>query len=234
MFKISDVLKQHEQLTDKDLENCRQISAEAFATAPPELTPSMEELNVVLDRYNTITDQMSRNCTILLTDSKDGYIKSDILIVDALQHDPAYFDEPQRLNEARSLVETSEVIARNFTANITKIFEETRPNEDQIIAGIVALAKDSIGATVADFESLINRTHDLSKVIREACDLIEQNIGTRYVKFASETDSAAAEAESQLKIVSEKIAGLLPPAVRILMFHLKGRITNSFFSPISS
>lgn len=227
MNEISDSLKQHESFIDVRLKEIVYNMTEAMVQAPSQLTPMLDEVRAVVFRYDDLAAELCRNWNVALENSTNDFIISDNRIVDDINRDPAYFNDPTKLAEACVIIDTARNIVANFTENTTNIFQEMKlivmPNELEISLELVGLTiylteVTSMEGNLPDFEQFVSAVHELVEKIQKASDLIERNIQPQTVKFGYETDSVAFDVEWKLKKASECFAKLLPDEVRSRIF----------------
>lgn len=226
MNEISDLLKRPVPFIDVNLKETVLNLTISITTAPYHLTPILDELKLAVFRYDDLSKQWSVNVTDVFANSTENFIYSDNKIVEAIEHDPAYFNDPTKLTAACAVIDTVRNIAEDFTGNITRTFLQTKlavmPNEQEIIAELVGLTNDLSEAKmtdfrdahITDFQPFVNRVHELIQRVQLASDFIERNTQSQIVQFGTEIDFQAFDAEGKLRRTSECFAGLLPDEVR--------------------
>lgn len=190
---------------------------ESIAMIPPQLMPTLIALkNPIAQFYDSIALKFNRRATDAVSDSRSRFIFSDDQILDAIDHDPAYFNVPSKLTAACALVDTARDVARNFTENIAKRYQQLRlaviPNEAEILAKATELMKNMESQTI---DSAENDIRELTRKIQEENDHIEESSVRETYTFSRDTDAMAIEVEWQMRKLVDGIYELIPEAVNI-------------------
>lgn len=241
MTEIHHLLKSTEPFIDNDL---RQIAVQLrklvattlpqlMATAPPQLMTTLIAMkNPVEQFHDSIAMKFNRRATDVVSGSKSRFIFSDDHILDAIDHDPAYFDVPSKLSAACALVDTARDVAQNFTENIAKRYQQLKlaviPNETYILAKLAQLA-DNLGAQTIDFDVAENDIRILTRKIQEENDHIgETSVGEIYI-FSRDIDAMAIAVAEQMRKLVDGIYELIPESVII---HPHSTRTNQTKEPV--